>query len=463
MNIKSFENIYLLGIGGIGMSALAKYFISQNKKVFGYDKVKSNMTIDLENEGIEISYTDNIDTIPEIFNVKNKSNQLVVYSSAITNNNIFSFFSNNSFKICKRAEALGLISKHYYTIAVAGTHGKTTTSVMLAHILKQVSVDCTAFLGGVSKNYNTNFLFSETSKYMVVEADEYDRSFLSLYPDIAIITSLDSDHLDIYGNQNEFISSFQQFASQVKDDGCLIIEESIVNHFKSPKKGSLFTYSNSTKSDYYFSEIQKVHSHVKFNYYKRANNNVNNTNNKVNLSMPGNHNISNALAAIAASSFLKIDNNKISDSLNTFCGVKRRFDIHYVSENKIYIDDYAHHPKEVLVTIETVKRFFPGRNITVVFQPHLFSRTQDFAKDFASSLSIADNLIILDIYPAREEPIEGVDSNMILNLCLNEDKQRCSKDNLISVLKSKKIDVLLSLGAGDISDFVGPIIKLIKS
>ena len=277
MNIKSFENIYLLGIGGIGMSALAKYFISQNKKVFGYDKVKSNMTIDLENEGIEISYTDNIDTIPEIFNVKNKSSQLVVYSSAITNNNIFSFFSNNSFKICKRAEALGLISKHYYTIAVAGTHGKTTTSVMLAHILKQVSVDCTAFLGGVSKNYNTNFLFSETSKYMVVEADEYDRSFLSLYPDIAIITSLDSDHLDIYGNQNEFISSFQQFASQVKDDGCLIIEESIVNHFKSPKKGSLFTYSNSTKSDYYFSEIQKVHSHVKFNYYKRANNNVNNT------------------------------------------------------------------------------------------------------------------------------------------------------------------------------------------
>ena len=462
MNIKSFEHIYLLGVGGIGMSALARYFVSQNKKVFGYDKVKSDITINLEDEGVQISYIDDVDTIPEIFNVKNNSNQLVIYSSAITNNKIFSFFSNNSFKICKRAEALGLISKHYYTIAVAGTHGKTTTSVMLAHILKQASVNCTAFLGGISKNYNTNFLLSEESKYMVVEADEYDRSFLSLYPDIAIITSLDSDHLDIYKNQNNFISSFQQFASQVKDDGCLIIEESIVDYFKAPKKGSLFTYSNSTKSDYYSSEIQKVNAHVKFNYNERTGK-VNNTNNKINLSMLGDHNISNALAAIAASSFLKIDNNKISDSLNTFYGIKRRFDIHHISENKVYIDDYAHHPKEILVTIDAVKKFFKGRNITVVFQPHLFSRTQDFAADFASSLSMADSLIILDIYPAREKPIEGVDSKMILDLCVNEDKQTCLKDNLISVLEKKKIDVLLSLGAGDISDLVGPISKLIKA
>ena len=357
MNIKLLQHIYLIGIGGIGMSALARYFYSQNKEVYGYDKVKSSMTTDLENEGIEISYIDNISTIPAIFNVENCNKQLVIYSSAISDNNIYSYFSNNSFNICKRAEALGFISEHFYTIAVAGTHGKTTTSTMLAHILKQTNVDCTAFLGGISKNYNTNFLLSHKSNYLVVEADEYDYSFLNLKPNIAIITSLDSDHLDIYKNHDELIISFKQFASQVKDNGCLIIEESIAEYFSSPKNGELFTYSNSTNSDYYANNIKQEINKIQFSFNR--NNKIETkqySNNKVLLSMPGLHNISNALAAITASSYLKIDNNNITDSLGSFDGVKRRFDIHHVSDKKVYIDDYAHHPKEVLVTIETVKK-----------------------------------------------------------------------------------------------------------
>ena len=463
MNIKLFQHIYLIGIGGIGMSALARYFYSQNKKVYGYDKVKSSMTTDLENEGIEISYIDNVSTIPAIFNIENCSKQLVIYSSAISDNNIYSYFSDNSFNICKRAEALGFISEHFYTIAVAGTHGKTTTSTMLAHILKQTNVDCTAFLGGISKNYNTNFLLSHKSNYLVVEADEYDYSFLNLKPNIAIITSLDSDHLDIYENHDELITSFKQFASQVKDNGCLIIEESIVEHFSSPKNGELFTYSNSTNSDYYANNIKQEINKIQFSFNR--NNKIKNkqySNNKVLLSMPGFHNISNALAAITASSYLNIDNNNITDSLKSFDGVKRRFDIHHVSDKQVYIDDYAHHPKEVLVTIETVKKLFPNRIVTVVFQPHLYSRTSDFAKDFANSLSLADDLIIMDIYPAREQPIIGVDSSMLLNLCTNKSKNTCSKSNLLTLLGKKDLDIILTLGAGDIGSFVEPIKEMIS-
>ena len=462
MNIKSFTHIYLLGIGGIGMSALARYFVSQNKKVYGYDKVKSELTLSLEGEGIDISYSDNINTIPSIFNTNDISNQLVIYSSAISDNRIYDYFSSNSFNICKRAQALGWISQHFYTIAIAGTHGKTTTSIMLAHILKRANVDCTAFLGGMSQNYNTNFLLSNENNYMVVEADEYDRSFLYLNPNIAIITSLDSDHLDIYGNHNELISSFKKFASQVKDDGYLIIEESISEHFSSPKNGELHTYSNSTKSDYYFKDVTQNINKVEFSFGRkdRIFDNNNKSNNVV-LSMPGEHNISNALAAIVASSCLNIKDDIITNAISSFNGVKRRFDVHLCTDNKVFIDDYAHHPKEVISTIKTVKHLFPQRLLTVVFQPHLYSRTQDFAREFADALSSVDNLIILDIYPAREVPITGVDSEMLLNLCSNFSKITCKKNNLVSVLSSRDLDVLLTLGAGDISDLVNPIKEIL--
>ena len=459
MNIKTYKNIYLVGIGGIGMSALANYFYSQNKNVYGYDRVKSTLTENLEKKGVEISYEDNINSIPLVFNSSSKD-QLVIYSSAISNNNILSYFSENSYDVCKRSKALGLISEHYYTIAVAGTHGKTTTSIMLSHILKQSNVNCTAFLGGISKNYDTNFLLSDESKYMVVEADEFDRSFLSLNPDIAIITSLDSDHLDIYGSYKEFIDTFQKFASQVKKNGYLILEESIVNKFETPKHVNLFTYSHSSISDFYASSLNFQSDKINFLYNEKG---KKYNNNNVELSMPGNHNVSNALAAISACSLLDISNKFISQALNSFEGIKRRFDLHVNSSEKVYIDDYAHHPTEIIETINTVKKMFVGRHLTVLFQPHLFSRTDDFKHEFAQSLSLADSLILLDIYPAREKPIHGVDSKMLLDLCVNNSKKLISKNSVIKNLENQKIDILLTIGAGDIADLVVPIKKMISS
>ena len=459
MNIKTYKNIYLVGIGGIGMSALANYFYSQNKNVYGYDRVKSTLTENLEKKGVEISYEDNINSIPLVFNSSSKD-QLVIYSSAISNNNILSYFSENSYDVCKRSKVLGLISEHYYTIAVAGTHGKTTTSIMLSHILKQSNVNCTAFLGGISKNYDTNFLLSDESKYMVVEADEFDRSFLSLNPDIAIITSLDSDHLDIYGNYKEFIDTFQKFASQVKKNGYLILEESIVNKFETPKHVNLFTYSHSSISDFYASSLNFQSDKINFLYNEKG---KKYNNNNVELSMPGNHNVSNALAAISACSLLDISNKFISQALNSFEGIKRRFDLHVNSSEKVYIDDYAHHPTEIIETIKTVKKMFVGRHLTVLFQPHLFSRTDDFKHEFAQSLSLADSLILLDIYPAREKPIKGVDSKMLLDLCVNNSKKLISKNLVIKNLENQKIDILLTIGAGDIADLVVPIKKMISS
>lgn len=459
MNIKTYKNIYLVGIGGIGMSALANYFYSQNKNVYGYDRVKSTLTENLEKKGVEISYEDNINSIPLVFNSSSKD-QLVIYSSAISNNNILSYFSENSYDVCKRSKVLGLISEHYYTIAVAGTHGKTTTSIMLSHILKQSNVNCTAFLGGISKNYDTNFLLSDESKYMVVEADEFDRSFLSLNPDIAIITSLDSDHLDIYGSYKEFIDTFQKFASQVKKNGYLILEESIVNKFETPKHVNLFTYSHSSISDFYASSLNFQSDKINFLYNEKG---KKYNNNNVELSMPGNHNVSNALAAISACSLLDISNKFISQALNSFEGIKRRFDLHVNSSEKVYIDDYAHHPTEIIETIKTVKKMFVGRHLTVLFQPHLFSRTDDFKHEFAQSLSLADSLILLDIYPAREKPIQGVDSKMLLDLCVNNSKKLISKNLVIKNLENQKIDILLTIGAGDIADLVVPIKKMISS
>lgn len=458
MNIKSFENIYLIGIGGIGMSALARFFVSQNKNVFGYDKVKTSLTSELENQGIEISYSDDVKSIPHLFKEKNKS-QLVIYSSAISNNNIFSFFNKNKFSICKRAHALGLISKYYYTIAIAGTHGKTTTSIMLSHILKNSNVDCTAFFGGVSKNYNTNFLLSEKSKYMIVEADEYDRSFLTLEPDIAVITSLDADHLDVYNSHQEFINAFQQFIFQVKDDGYLIIEESIVNYFEKPKNVKLLTYSSSSTSDYYISEVSKKDNSFHFTYNSKE---IGVNSKKIVLPMLGTHNLSNALAAISVSDLLNIKHIDISNSFSDFQGINRRFDIHVSNKKTVYVDDYAHHPEEIKSTISSVIESFPDRKLTVIFQPHLFSRTKDFAKEFAQSLSQANELILLDIYPAREEPILGVDSKMLLDLCSNDSKIILKKNELLSHLNENENDLVVTLGAGNISDLVKPIKSILK-
>ena len=461
MNLDLYKNIYLVGIGGIGMSALARYFKAKGKIVSGYDKVKSDLCIELENEDIEIFYKDELSSIGEKF-INSKYNEtLVVYTPAIpVNNKVLLFFRKKGFQILKRAEVLGMISKQSFTIAVAGTHGKTTTSTMLAHILQHSGKETTAFLGGISHNYNTNLLMTDKGNIIIVEADEYDRSFLQIHADIAIITSVAPDHLDIYENETDLKMAFKQFASQVKEKGLLLIENSIDIDFPAPDLGVKLTYSAKMRADYFAEKIKYQYGRMLFDmvaldvmpgmaYEKREKN--------IELHMPGVHNVSNAVAASAAACYLGLSCYEVSDGLATFKGINRRFDKHIDTEKLVYIDDYAHHPEEVSATIDATKQLYPSRQLIVVFQPHLFSRTKDFANDFASSLKQADDLVILDIYAAREKPIAGVNSQMLLDLCSNSKKEICSKNELLSVLENKHIDVLLTIGAGDIGTLVQPI------
>lgn len=461
MNLDLYKHIYLIGIGGIGMSALARYFNAKGKHVCGYDKVQSALCKELENEGINIHYTDGIEYIPKAIKEATYNEILVIYTPAIpAENPELTYFTDKGFKLHKRAEVLGLISRQSFTIAVAGTHGKTTTSAILAHILYSAGKQSTAFLGGISKNYNTNLLLAEKGNILIVEADEYDRSFLQLEPDIAIITSVDADHLDIYENKDDLQAAFIQFASQIKPKGVLLVEDSITIDFPTPEEGAKLSYSASSKADYYAENIRVKDGKMAFDmtaldilpgmtYEKKQEG--------LEFILPGIHNVSNAIAAAAAACYLGLSCEDVAKGLSTFKGINRRFDIHINTQKLAYIDDYAHHPEEVSATITAAKQLFPEREITVVFQPHLFTRTQDFAKEFASSLSLANQLILLDIYPAREEPIEGVDANMLLDLCTNIKKETCSKEQLLKVLEGEHLDVLLTLGAGDIGTLVQPI------
>ncbi len=466
MNLDLYKHIYLIGIGGIGMSALARYFNAKGKNVCGYDKVQSTLCKQLENEGIKIHYNDEAENIPQVIRNATYNEILVIYTPAIAKQNAeFNFFSDKGFKLHKRAEVLGMISKQSYTIAVAGTHGKTTTSAILAHILQNAGKQTTAFLGGISKNYNTNLLLAEKGDILIVEADEYDRSFLQLQPDIAIITSVNVDHLDIYKNKEDLHAAFKQFASQIKQKGVLLVEESIAIDFPIPEEGVKLSYSASTKADYYAENIKVKAGKMIFDI--TALNIIpgmtcEKKQEDLELILPGVHNVSNAVAAAAAACYLGLSFEDITQGLSTFEGIKRRFDVHINKKNLAYVDDYAHHPKEVSSTIIAAKQLFPDREITVIFQPHLFSRTQDFAHDFAESLSLANQLILLEIYPAREFPIEGVNAKMLLDLCTNPKKETCSKEELLSVLEQEELDVLLTLGAGDIETLVEPIKHLLN-
>jgi len=353
-----------------------------------------------------------------------------------------------------------MISRRSFTIAVAGTHGKTTTSTILAHILQKSGKETTAFLGGISRNYNTNLLLADKGEILIVEADEYDRSFLQIHADIAVITSVDADHLDIYKNEEDLHKAFIQFTSQIKQNGLLLVEDSIDIDFPQPVKGEKLTYSAKNKADYYAEDIKIKDGKMLFNMiaidiisgmsYKLKQENLE-------LQLPGIHNVSNSLAASAVACYLGLSFHDIAEGLSSFKGINRRFDKHIDTKELVYIDDYAHHPYEVSATIDATKQLYPSRDLTVVFQPHLYSRTQDFASEFAVSLSKADDLVLLDIYPAREEPIIDVNSEMLLHLCNNPKQEVCSKQELLSVLKGKNIDVLLTLGAGDIGDLVEPI------
>ncbi|MCF0177925.1 MAG: UDP-N-acetylmuramate--L-alanine ligase [Bacteroidales bacterium] len=439
-----YNNYYFLGIGGIGMSAIARYFKHIGKNVSGYDKTPSPLTRELESEGIEIHYEDRPDLIP--FNVEKT---FIVYTPAIPETlGEFQFVKENGYSMCKRSRMLGEIARAKKCLAVAGTHGKTTTSGLLAHIFQDSKVGCSAFLGGIAKNYDTNLLVS-TNTTIVVEADEFDRSFLQLYPNIAIITSADADHLDIYGTAEEMRSAFEAFASQVKADGTIIVKQG-VNLDLSKVKAKVLHYSYDNPSDFYASDIIAEDG----GYFNFTLNYPGGSLTDCRVGIPGWVNVENAIAAAAAALLYGIAPGAVRCALANYKGIKRRFDIHINRPDTAYIDDYAHHPKEIEAAISSIRDIFKGRKICGIFQPHLYTRTRDFATEFANALSKLDEVILLPIYPARELPIAGVDSKMIFDMITIPDKVMVEKENLMETLAERKIDCLVTFGAGDIDRFV---------
>jgi UDP-N-acetylmuramate--alanine ligase len=448
MQLKEYKNIYFVGIGGIGMSSIARYFNNKNVNIFGYDRVKSSLCVELENEGMKIHYTEDTNQISV-----QKEDTLVVYTPAIPSENTeLSYFVENNYIVMKRSEVLGKITEDHFTIAIAGTHGKTTTSTMIAHILHDSGMDCTAFLGGVSTNYNSNLIFGTEKSVVVVEADEFDRSFLTLTPDVAVITSVDADHLDIYQNKERFISAFSDFTNKIKSGGTLFLEENIDKSVVNRDDISVLKYGLSISSECKGTYISPDKNTMKFQVECNGE-----TFADLRLNMGGEYNVMNAVASVSVANLLDVNSSKIIDGINTFKGIKRRFEIHISSDNLVFIDDYAHHPKEVTESINAVKQMHPERKITVVFQPHLYSRTKDFLNEFANSLSLADELILLDIYGAREKEIEGLSSKVLLNKCTNLKKELSSLDSVVEKIADKEIDVLLTLGAGDISTIIEPL------
>lgn len=447
------------------MSALARFFNAMGKEVSGYDKTRTPLTDELEAEGIKIHFEENANQLKDKLNVQNwtTENSLIVYTPAVPKSHSeYVLINDLGLNIKKRAEVLGLLTEQAHTIAVAGTHGKTTTSSLIAHILRTAGIDCSAFLGGITKNYNTNLLLSSDLKLrtsneelrtpIVVEADEYDRSFLTLHPYIAVITSLDADHLDIYGDKKQMDEAYSKFASQVKSGGKLIVNKNVEDHLS--YVGLYSSYSISKVADFYAKNIKIENGSYIYDIVT-----PDAVLEKVTLGLPGLHNVENSVAATAVAFQMKISSENIRKALKTFEGAKRRFDYQVKNDRVVYIDDYAHHPEELRACISSVKQMYPGKKVTGIFQPHLYTRTRDFADGFAESLDLLDECILLDIYPARELPIEGVTSTMLLNKMKSKNKMLCSKSELLNELNKRKLEVLLTLGAGDIDTFVEPIKK----
>jgi UDP-N-acetylmuramate--alanine ligase len=444
MELSNIKRVYLIGIGGIGMSGLARYFRHIGCVVCGYDKTPTDLTNELHKEGIAIIFDDHADFIPRSFHTPD-DNTLIIYTPAVPKDSrILNFFKDSGFELYKRSQVLGIISKGKYTVAVAGTHGKTTTSTMIAHILKDSGNDCSAFLGGISTNYNSNVLYGKNN-VVVVEADEYDRSFLTLYPDVAIITSMDADHLDIYGDHAHLTESFKLFASQIKPGGKLI-------HKVGLPLDTGFTYAVDASADAAASNVRVENGDFYFDF-KNANISIAN----IKMGIAGLHNIENAVAATEATLLLGVDPNAIKSALGSFRGVKRRFEYIVKNDKHIYIDDYAHHPEELKACIRSIKKLYPDKKLTTIFQPHLYTRTRDFADGFAEALDLSDELLMLDIYPARELPIDGVNSEMLLERMKMSNKRLCGKREAIEIIKRERPALLLTVGAGDIDQLVSPL------
>ena len=447
MDINNIKRIYFIGIGGIGMSALARYFNSKGIAVSGYDKTETTLTDQLSKEGINVHYEDNIEFI-------DKEAQLIVYTPAVpVEHKELNYYKQNNYTVVKRSDVLGAITKSSFNICVAGTHGKTTTSTMIAHILRNSGYGCNAFLGGIAVNYNSNFWSSEKN-VCVVEADEYDRSFLKLSPDVAIVTAMDADHLDIYGTEEAVEQAFIDFTGKIKDGG-LLISKFGLKRSKELKGSNHLEYSlQNNNADVHASNIKMNNGSYEFDIVMKDWQLKN-----VMLNMGGMHNIENVTAAIAVAHHLKIDDAKIKKAVEEFKGVKRRFEYIIKDDAQIFIDDYAHHTEELRALISGAKALFNNKKCTVVFQPHLYTRTRDFANEFAASLDLADEVILLPIYPARELPIEGVTSEMILKKMKNKNANVESKEELLAWTKKNKPELLVTAGAGDIDTLVEPIRK----
>lgn len=457
MKLNNIESVYFVGAGGIGMSALIRYFHAKGKHVAGYDRTPSALTEKLIEEGVAIHFDEDEALIPAGF--RDKETTLVVYTPAVpASHKELTYFRNNGFEVLKRSQTLGLITNSSRGLCIAGTHGKTTTSSMTAHILKQSEVDCNAFLGGILKNYDSNLMLSEKSDLTVVEADEYDRSFHYLTPYMAVITSADPDHLDIYGTPQAYRESFEKFTSLIRPGGALIMKKGIEVTPDLQSAVRLYTYSASDiTADFHAENIRVGDGEIFFDFVSPGACLKN-----VRLGVPVRTNIENGIAAMAIAWLNGVTEEEMLAAVKSFAGVQRRFDFQVKKEDIVYIDDYAHHPRELQSSILSVKELYKGHKVTGIFQPHLYTRTRDFADDFASALSLLDRLILLDIYPAREEPIPGVTSEMILDKVTIRDKMLCRKEELMTLLGKEDLDVLITLGAGDIDRFVEPIKKMLN-
>lgn len=456
MEMNEIKSVYFVGIGGIGMSAIARYFLSKGKFVAGYDRTRTELTKHLEDENACIHYEDNTALIPE--QCLDSTSTLVVYTPAIPESHSeLSYFRQHGFLTEKRAQVLGTITRASDALCVAGTHGKTTTSTMLAHLLKQSHVDCNAFLGGISKNYGGNLLLSDKSRLTVIEADEFDRSFHWLTPYMTIVTATDADHLDIYGTHEAYLESFRKYTSLIREDGCLLKKKGITLHEDVKPGVKVFTYSATEPADFHAENVRTENGELYFDFVGhdiRIDN--------IQLGVPVFVNVENGIAAIAIALMNGVTPEEIKAGMASYAGVERRFDFKIKNDRTVFLNDYAHHPQELASSISSLRRLYPHRHITGVFQPHLYTRTRDFYKDFAESLSMLDEVILLPIYPAREEPIEGVTSELIYNnLKQDVKKALCSKEELLSLLSCRQIDVLVTLGAGDIDNYVEPVKEML--
>ena len=458
MELNNIKSVYFLGAGGIGMSALVRYFLSEGKFVAGYDRSPSPLTTQLIAEGAQLQFEETPEKIPA--ECRDASNTLIIYTPAIPQGHLeWEYFKRNGFVIKKRAEVLGIITRGKRGVCAAGTHGKTTTSTMTAHLLHQSHVDCAAFLGGISKNYKSNLVLSDKSDLVVIEADEYDRSFLQLTPYIAAITSADPDHLDIYGNKEKYLEAFAQFTERIRPDGYLIIHEGLEVKPRTADGVKCYTYGR-TEGDFHATNIRIGGGTIIFDYVSPWG-----TISDIELGVPVSINIENGVVSMAMAQICGATAEELRNGMKSFAGADRRFDFHIKEENLVLLSDYAHHPDEIRACAMSMRELYPDKKISVIFQPHLFSRTADFYNEFAQSLSLFDEVILTEIYPAREQPIAGVTSDLIYDrLAPNVEKRLCPRSEVLTIVNEKRdtFQVLVSLGAGDLENDVPQMARILK-